>query len=219
MKIMLNRIKQKLETREVPNHINFWFVRHAQSEANVEGFNSPVMHDTPITSTGILEAHAIATYFKTNHTPISSIYSSPLMRTYQTAEIIGRELNIPVKTKEGLKERDWGIWAGLPWNDVSQKLSGLTLEERFKFVPPEGESWEQMDERLAKTLEEVAEDQNSGENTLIITHRGCLRAILPVLAKAGRDKHEDFSVGTGTLTKFSFDQEAFDFVGLTPEKW
>ena len=82
----------------------------------------------------------------------------------------------------------------------------------------DGENWLESIKRFLGKWEEIAEENSVGENILIITHRGCLRAILPVLAKASKDKHEDFSVETGSLTKFSFDKEEFEFIGLVPNR-
>lgn len=213
---MLKKIKEKIGTKSNPDKVSFWFVRHGQSEGNVLGAECLVMNDTPLTDRGANEAKAIAKYLKDTGINVTDIYTSPLGRSHQTAEVIAKELGLPVKVKDGLRERNWGIWGNLAWDEVSNKLSGKDIEERYTFIPENGESWQQMEKRLFDALEEIAEENSEGENILIVTHRGCLRAILPVLAKASKDKHEDFSVETGSLTKFSFDKELFEFIGLIP---
>ena len=215
---MINRVKSKLNKKIKPEKVSFWFVRHGQSEGNILEGECLVMNDTPVTERGIKEAKAIAGYLKQNNINVTDIYTSPLGRSRQTAEIIAKELNLPVKVKNELRERDWGILGNLPWNEVSDKLSGMSIDERHSFIPEKGESWQQMEERLFKALEEIAEENDSGEDILIVTHRGCLRAMFPILAKVSKDKHEDFSVETGALSKFSFDKESFEFIGLIPYK-
>lgn len=214
---MLRRIKSKIATKKNPDKVSFWFVRHGQSEGNVLGAECVVMNDEPLTVRGTDEAKAIAKYLEDNEVNVTDIYTSPLGRSHQTAEVIAKELGLPVKVKDGLRERNWGMWGGLSWDEVSNKLSKMDIEERYAFIPENGESWQQMEGRLLGALEEITEENSEGEDVLIITHRGCLRAILPVLAKASKDVHEDFSVETGSLTKFSFDKEAFEFVGLIPK--
>lgn len=213
---MLNKIKTKIATKANPSKVSFWFVRHGQSEGNVLEAECLVMNDTPLTERGITEARTIAKYLKENKIKVTDIYTSPLGRSHQTAEVIAKELDLPTKVKDGLRERNWGIWGNLPWDKVSDKLSGMDIEKRYAFIPENGESWRQMEVRLFSSLEEIAEENSEGENILIVTHRGCLRAVLPVLAKESKDKHKDFSVETGSLTKFSFDKEEFEFVGLNP---
>ena len=214
---MLGRIKTKISPKNNPEKVSFWFIRHGQSEGNVLGAECLVMNDEPLTQRGSDEAKSIARYLKESQIKVTDIYTSPAGRSHQTAEVIATGLGLPVKVKDGLKERDWGIWGNLPWDEVSDKLSGMAIEERYSFIHENGESWQQMEERLFGALEEIAEENTQGEDILIVTHRGCLRAILPVLAKAGKEKHEDFSVETGSLTKFSFDKEEFEFIGLTPD--
>jgi|SRR3989344_234044 len=213
---MLNRIKSKLKVQKHPERISFWFVRHGQSEGNVLGSECLVMNDLPLTERGANEAKAIAKYLEEKGIKVTDIYTSPSGRSHQTAGVIAKELGLSVKVKDGLMERNWGIWGNLPWDKVSDKLSGMNIEERYVFAPENGESWQQMEERFFGALEEIAEENSQGENILIVTHRGCLRAVLPVLARASKDKHEEFSVETGSLTKLSFDKEAFDFIGLIP---
>ena len=213
---MLKKIKERIRSKSNPDKVSFWFVRHGQSEGNVLGAEGLVMNDAPLTDRGANEAKAVARYLKDIGVNVTDIYTSPLGRSHQTAEVIAKELGLPVKVKDGLRERNWGIWGNLAWNEVSDRLSTKSIEKRYTFVPENGESWQQMEKRLFDALEEVAEENNEGENILIVTHRGCLRAILPVLVKASKDKHEDFSVETGSLTKFSFDKESFEFIGLVP---
>ena len=213
---MLEGLKRKIESRESSDSTSFWFLRHAESEGNTLGDTCPVVHDTPLTEKGIEEARKIAEYLKKEGVTITDIYTSPKGRSRETAEIIGKELGIAVKIKDELTERDWGNWGDMKWTDTSERLEHMSFEERYSFVPEGGESWKQMEERLKKGLEEIAEENTAGDNVLIVMHRGGLRATLPLLAKAGIEGHKEFSVRTGALSKFSFDKEDFDFVGFIP---
>lgn len=212
---MPERLKAKISKRS--GKISFWFLRHGESESNALADQATVMNDAPLTERGRREALSVAAYLTAHNAGITDIYTSPLGRSHQTAEVIADALNLPVKAKDGLRERNWGVWKDMKWFEVAKNLENMNIDERFGFVPEGGESWEQMERRLFSALEEIADENDTGENILIITHRGCLRAILPMLGKAGRDRHEEFSVETGTLTKFSFDKDAFDFVGLDPK--
>lgn len=206
-------IKNKISTR----NLSFYFVRHGESEGNILGDTCPIMHDTSLTIRGKKEAEKVATYLKTNNIKITHIYTSSKGRSHQTADVIASVLDLPVIVKKGLDERNWGIWKDLRWEEASNRLDKLSLEDRYTFIPKDGESWQQMEKRLFMTLEEITEESNGGENILIVTHRGCLRAIMPMLAKAGLEKHKDFSVSTGALSKFSFEKDKFDFIGFIPK--
>lgn len=212
----VERLKKQVQNSKHPEKVVFWFVRHSESEGNTLGDDTPVMHDTSITLKGKDEAQSIAKYFADNNINVTHIYSAPSNRSKQTAEIIGNKLNIPVVTMGDLNERNWGDLGDHTWKEVAQKLEKMDLDQRYLFMPDGGETWEQMEERLFNTFEQIAKESHSGENILIVTHRGCLRAVLPLLAKAGREKHEDYSMPLGSLSKFSFEKDKFDFVGLVP---
>ncbi len=214
----LTRLKSSLKASGDSSQVTFWFVRHSESEENTKGDGSQVMHDTPLTPQGQDESASIVRYLKEEGITVARILTAPTARSTQTADIIARENGLEVEVVPGLTERDWGDWKNLPWRDVAEKLKGMDIQERHTFVPPNGESWQQMDERLLQALENIALQVQEGDDVLIITHRGCLRAILPILAKASREQHEEYSVPLASLSKLSFEREAFDFVGHRPHQ-
>ncbi len=214
---MIENLKKKIRAKKSGKNLSFWFVRHGESEGNSLGDACPVMHDTPLTKRGKKEAQEVVVYLQKNNIKVTHLYTGPKGRSYQTAEIIGSLLGLPVKVKADLDERNWGEWKNLRWTEASDRLDQLQIEERYTFVPKGGESWQQMEKRLFATLEEIAEESAGGENVLIVTHRGCLRAVMPMLAKTGKEKHKDFSVSTGALSKFSFEKDKFDFIGFIPK--
>ena len=214
---MIEDLKKRIKTKADAQNLSFWFVRHGESEGNAMGDTCPIMHDTPLTERGRQEAQEIATYLQKNSVKVTHIYTAPKGRSRETAEIIANALGLPIKIKTGLDERNWGAWQSLRWEEASVQLDQMSLEDRYAFVPEGGESWQEMEKRLFMTLEEIADESIAGENVLIITHRGCLRAIMPKLAKEGLEKHKDFSVATGTLSKFSFEKDKFDLLGFIPK--
>lgn len=199
------------------NPVTFYFVRHGESEGNALGAQCLVNNDCPLNEVGKADIQKIAEYFKQQNIAVSDVYSSDLDRTRQTAEAIANAYNLPVKIKTDLTERNWGDWGGMVWEEVAKKLSVMDIEDRYTFVPPNGESWQHMEERVFKALEEIAEENTEGEHIVIVTHKGVLRSVLPVLAEAGKEKHEDFTVKTGSITAFGFHKKDFHFVGLKPE--
>lgn len=108
------------------------------------------------------------------------ILSSPLARARQTARLLagGR----PVATDCRLVEICWGAWEG--------RLSAeLLAEPDSGFVPTHLLGWSQRPEggesaadafaRVAPLLEELA---RAGRPTLLVTHKGMMRAILRMAA-------------------------------------
>jgi len=87
----------------------FYFVRHGETNDSergiVQGQDESVLNDD-----GRLTAWKAATFLTPVH--LGSIYSSPLRRAWETADIISRATAIPVTPLPGLMERNWGDYQG-----------------------------------------------------------------------------------------------------------
>ncbi len=84
-------------------------VRHGQSMGNLE--RRFLGHtDLPLTSFGVAQAERVAEHLKEEK--IDAIYSSDLLRAYQTAEPTARMHGLSIKTDEALREIFAGEWEG-----------------------------------------------------------------------------------------------------------
>ncbi len=72
--------------------LRFFFVRHAQSEANVLGIFSNTGWKHPLTDLGRTQAKGLAEYLANEK--VTKIFSSPVMRAVQTSEILSERLGI-----------------------------------------------------------------------------------------------------------------------------
>ena len=152
------------------------FVRHGE----LEGENASVLHDVDdlvsLSEKGRNTMVSASTALKSME--IGTIVSSLEIRTRESAEIIARELSLSVRYTDELQGRKWGDFAGKSWYEVSKFLSAKTLEERYKFIPLQGESWEQFELRILKVVEAIAKD-TTGKNVCIISHGSVIRVLLP----------------------------------------
>jgi alpha-ribazole phosphatase len=109
---------------------------------------------------------------------VSAIYSSPLERAKESAEIIAQRLNIPVKYTEALRERDVGQWEGLTDDEVKQRFPeerAAHLAHPGTFAAPGGESREDVFARAAEFIEQVAAD-HPGQVVLVVAHAGPIKS-------------------------------------------
>ncbi len=109
---------------------------------------------------------------------IAAVYASPLERTRQTAAPIARATGNRVRREVGLIELDVGDWTGRKlsalrklkaWNTVQKYPSG------FRF--PGGESFLEMQARIAGTLDRLAE-RHRGETIVAVSHADPIRAVV-----------------------------------------
>jgi probable phosphoglycerate mutase len=197
---------------DTPQH-TFYFVRHGQTDGNIMGGLCPANNDFPLTPNGEAEAVRAGNYFVHDGIRVDAVYTSPLQRAHDTARAIADSTQAPLFVLPDLTERNWGVLGTATWQDVNAQLSRLSFEERYAYVPEGGESWADMETRLFKTLDDIANDYDAASTIVIVMHNGCLRAVLSALAK-NKSGHEEYSVATGSITKFAFNNAAFDFVDL-----
>ena len=91
-------------------------VRHGQDTDNQNGILNG-RRDTDLTRLGKEQAEEVA--IKLKKFSIDAIYTSPLKRTRETAEIINQEIKTgPLKIDSDLIERDFGVLTGKSLGDI-----------------------------------------------------------------------------------------------------
>ena len=157
--------------------MNIYIIRHGETPANVERRVQGWL-DVPLNENGIELAR------KTGHAlkdiKFDAVFSSPLIRAYQTAEYFLKENENPtpeIVTDGRIKEMYFGEWEG------QLKYVGSVAEGTFLLDPaktpimPNGESFVNLFERTQAFLNIlIAEDKY--ENVLVSTHGCSLRAML-----------------------------------------
>ncbi len=152
----------------------FYILRHGITPLNKQKkVNAEV--DEPLASEGLEQAKAVVPLIPKS---VARIYSSPLLRARQTAEIIGSARNLPITVAEELTEIRMGSLAGKAWEEMD---GGLELKKKhravqFDYHPYGGESLEDVKKRLFVFFREL-KDKHSDQGVLLITHGGMIRLI------------------------------------------
>ncbi len=77
----------------------------------------------------------------------------------------------------------------------------MDLSQRYSFTPPQGESWQQFENRLIKQIE-VALAQSDNTNILFVTHSGVIRALMPFLLNKPRQESFKYLFDNASLSIF-----------------
>ena len=114
---------------------------------------------------------------------VAHVWTSPLARAVQTAEIVAARLGVGVTTRTGLREFDPGYLAEQPHElgpvlEIYDQWIGGDLDVRL----PGGETAREMVSRVREVLEEIT-DAHPGETVLVISHGGTLRIGVPALCR------------------------------------
>ena len=106
------------------------------------------------------------------------IYSSPLIRAYKTAEIIRGDRNINIITDDRLKEMSFGIYEGLPSNEVPADFADFfAAPDKFKAMEG-GESFQDVIARTASFIEDVIVPASDSISTMLVVAHGALNNAL-----------------------------------------
>ena len=97
----------------------FTFLRHGESVGNAEA-RWQGQADFPLNDTGRLQARALAMRWKSEGMTFDKIFTSPLVRARETAEIISAAVCAPVELDPIWLERSIGEYSGLTSQEVHQ---------------------------------------------------------------------------------------------------
>jgi broad specificity phosphatase PhoE len=132
----------------------FFLIRHASAHGTgrVLAGRSPGVHLTP---EGQREAQQLAQ--RLAHARIHHLFCSPMERTRETAEPIGKALKLPVQISQPLIEVDFGDWTG-------RAIAELEPDEHWKQWNlfrstrriPNGEMLPEVQARMVREMERLA---------------------------------------------------------------
>ncbi len=114
------------------------------------------------------------------------ILSSPLQRCRQSAQQQAERLQLNLLLEEDLKEMNFGLWDGVPFDEQSpywpeqQKF----WQQPFANTAPQGESLTDFQQRVLQTFERHSNAQYlQQQHALWLVHAGVIRILLASLLK------------------------------------
>jgi broad specificity phosphatase PhoE len=163
-----------------------FLVRHGETDWNREG-RLQGGKDIPLNALGRMQAEEAARRLKALTPDYASVdyLCSPMERARETMTILRRELDLPsdgFRIDERLRELTFGDWEGFTWREVrksERELAQARERDKWGFVPPGGESYRMLAERIRPALETLSPD------TVMVSHGGVARAVLALIGAVG----------------------------------
>lgn len=149
---------------------SIYLIRHGETEWNIEG-RYQGQADPPLNSNGLLQAKDLVN--ELHDSEIQVLYTSPLLRTRQTANILAAELEIPVIDEPRLMEIHQGDWQTRLRSEIEDLYPELFKEwetNPWETTPPGGENLSQVQTRVNAAVDDILESQ-SFEKIGLVTHR------------------------------------------------
>ena len=161
------------------------FLRHAPTGDNLAG-RLQGSRDTPLGDAGKQQAKAVAQRLLTHFGDNLLVYSSPLLRTTETAAEIINELGLTaeITVDARLQQRSYGSWEGKTESEL-QEENPEQFFRRQSGLDPEVSGFEtslsvsrRMQDFLSDTLSTVNQPQSVPPVLLIVSHGGVIRTVI-----------------------------------------
>jgi probable phosphoglycerate mutase len=185
------------------------FLRHGQAENNTKKILAGRSPGVNLTETGIEQAEDAGRMLKALN--ISAIYSSPIDRAIQTADIVGNYCDLEIVTDDRLIELDMGKFTKMPYNEIFAKHGNVFL----KFYEGSDEVSENGVETFAKVQKRIFEmvdfviDKHKNENVVLVTHMDPIKAMIGKVLKLRPEVLFELIIANASLNVFKNSEQKF----------
>ena len=176
-------------------------IRHGQTDMNKDQMYYGRL-DVPINETGKEQAENTRKNLVELEIDYDKIYSSPMKRAYETAEIVNYK-NLEIEKDDELREMDFGIFEGLSYKEIIKKypeeMEKLKKDwKTYSYVT--GENPFMLQKRALKFLEKI--DKN--KNNMVVTHWGIICTLLSFLFSSELEGYWKYQVKNGGIVIIEF---------------
>lgn len=174
----------------------YFLVRHGMCDA-VGKYIAGRKKGISLNPTGKHQIEMLATKLK--DIPVSALYTGPLERTVETAEIIGKQINVKPVVCEELDEVDYGKWTGMAFKELScDPLWKEFNEAKGRFQIPGGEMMIEVQARICNYIERKRKLFNG--NIITVSHCDTIKTAIINYAGFPLDMINRFSIDTASIT-------------------
>ncbi len=184
------------------------FVRHGETAWNTEN-RLQGQQDIPLNPRGREQASAVGRMLRASIPHelekldrAGAFVASPLSRARETMERLRAAMAFApeiYRLDPVLMELTFGDWEGHTWSEVAARDSkGVRARfvDKWNYVPPNGESYAMLVERLEPWLASLASD------VFVVSHGGVARALMRLLGREAETKAADEPVVQGRALLF-----------------
>ncbi len=150
-------------------------IRHGETNFNRERRLQGVM-EIPLNERGRDQAASVARYLK--GLSIDALYTSPILRAQETAEIIGNLIGLPPRSDKRLREIEFGIFEGLTFGEVERRFPAAHRNWTTGYLAyraPQGESRRDVQRRMRAAWDDMT--ANSDHKSIALVSHGSAIAI------------------------------------------
>ena len=184
--------------------MNLILMRHGQTELNrerkIQGINN-----SRLNRTGQSQAKALASRI-VFESP-KALYTSPVTRAMETAEIISHQVGLTPRPLIGLSEHNVGLLEGLSSKEMRIKYPDFAMQwdaDPFNALPPEGNTLREIQETAWGTMLSLNENHEN-ESVLAVSHNFTILCLVTKALDIPLINYRKFMVSLCGITRINFD--------------
>lgn len=185
------------------------FICHGATIYSEEGRFSDAENYPPLSELGIEEMESLSKYLKARGVKNDVIYTSPSIRTIQSAMMVAKIFKKDYEIVDELKTRACGKWNGLTYTQILEKYPdgfAKILSEPDKTTVAGAESSVEFIARIKEVIDRLV-SQNIGNRIIIVTHPEVIQAAICAALDIPADKLPKIFIRTGSATQISYFEE------------
>lgn len=187
-------------------------IRHGETAWNVDTRLQGHL-DIELNPTGRDQARRLAQALA--HESINAIYSSDLLRAWETACAIASATGGPLAAHRGLRERGFGVFQGKTYAEIEAAWPEQSRRWRQRdphWAPEGGESLLAVRERINATACELAA-RHLGQQIVLVAHGGVLDALYRTATGQDVQAPRTWQLGNAAINRLLWTPEGMTLVG------
>jgi len=188
-------------------------IRHAQMPPS-----SDPREDRPLTDIGREQAEALGAFLARK--PLHAVYSSPKLRTRETAEGVAKAHGLTVGIIDDLKDIEFYVPEGKTWeeftneDDFKERAQRFQRERRWDVYAPFVESTDGLRQRIRNVVDQVVR-RHPSQRIALVTHGPTINAYVAGLTQSSRDMIVRISLTGVTVVLAKDDRRVLHTVNST----
>jgi 2,3-bisphosphoglycerate-dependent phosphoglycerate mutase len=146
---------------------------------------------------------------------ISAVYSSDLLRAHETAQAVAQGAGQLVVLKKSLRERGFGVFEGLTFQEVEQRWPEQSKRWRQRdpaFGPEGGERLSDFHVRCVNAATELAA-AHPGQTIALVVHGGVMDCLYRTAARLALNAPRTWQLGNASINRLLYTTQGFTLVG------
>ena len=146
---------------------------------------------------------------------LQAIYSSDLLRAWDTAISVGDAVNTPVQTVNALRERGFGVFEGKTFEQIGELWPDQAQRWRKRepsFSPAGGESLIEFRDRIVNTVNRLAA-AHTGAQIALVAHGGVMDVLYRAATRQELQAPRTWVLGNATINRLLWTPDGLSIVG------